>query len=667
MKSLKPTANFWIILATIICLAIAYYAYLEFYVTAKENRIITTRFRVLDQLGDNINDKIKSYNSNALELKQKIVEKIKYYEYRLNSQNPNDTITKETISQWVYEKYKDGSLTKYSNKDLEVEFVIDKGMADQITKKEIQKKRVTRKDTDTYYYFSPVQIKITDTISRGLITEFYDTLVIRTSYKNIMKGLIRYDVFDELLIVRDDKIVFTTLNSDLLLKSSDLVKFTDAEKGETGAREDQKQESAETVSQADFNKRIVSGTYTDLVLSNKRYKLFYKPFKIGEETWYAGGLMEVNTINVAKRSLAPGIIILASMLLILIMLSLPLIKLKVISNTEQLSTGTVINSALSLLLGLSAITLFVVYLSTNLNYSRQIDNRLKALAFSVDTTFMKELDSVVNQICYYDSIIANKIFKIDSLSPRNPNKILNDISNLVPIHPAFPASYHFPDVVFWANAKGEQTQFLTSNNDPDAQMSKIGHRDYFRFKDQWFFPPDSALKFRMESILSISTGSHKVAVSMASRAEENEVIAMTSRFYSIMDPILPMNYGYCIIDESGRVWFHSKKERNLMENFIEECNNIKYIQAAIYNLTSKPMHAFYYNTPHRVYIQPLKQIPLYLVTFYDKNNQTSIVAQEFTVTLFLLGAFFFILFLQTSVLLILEKKVRQEPRSQPDR
>ena len=53
LKSLKFSTNVWIILGTIVFFALAYLFYFNYYVTGKENRIISIRFRVLDQIGDN--------------------------------------------------------------------------------------------------------------------------------------------------------------------------------------------------------------------------------------------------------------------------------------------------------------------------------------------------------------------------------------------------------------------------------------------------------------------------------------------------------------------------------------------------------------------------------------------------------------------------------------
>ncbi len=95
-----------------------------------------------------------------------------------------------------------------------------------------------------------------------------------------------------------------------------------------------------------------------------------------------------------------------------------------------------------------------------------------------------------------------------------------------------------------------------------------------------------------------------------------------------------------------------------MENFISECNDNSFLKAAIYSRTSEPINVNYYNNPHRVYIQPIEKLPLYLVTFYNQKADTSFHAQVFTLTLIILSVFFFFLFAQVIILMAMERQLQ---------
>jgi hypothetical protein len=133
---------------------------------------------------------------------------------------------------------------------------------------------------------------------------------------------------------------------------------------------------------------------------------------------------------------------------------------------------------------------------------------------------------------------------------------------------------------------------------------------------------------------------------------------MSSRFYSIINAILPKDYAFCIIDNSGKVWFHSNENLNLKENFINECNDSEYLKAAIYSGISKSINVDYYNYPHRIYIRPIDRLPLYMVTMYNKKASQSFQAQVITITLALIGFLLLMLFIQVVALLVIERRYR---------
>src|ERR1022692_4462094 len=51
---------------------------------------------------------------------------------------------------------------------------------------------------------------------------------------------------------------------------------------------------------------------------------------------------------------------------------------------------------------------------------------------------------------------------------------------------------------------------------------------------------------------------------------------------SLIDPVLPIGYGFALVDQRGRVLFHSDHTRNNRENFLEETDNNRELAAAIY-------------------------------------------------------------------------------------
>ncbi len=77
LKSFKLGTNIWIVVGTIVFLGFAYFMYLNYYIAGKENHIISTRFRVLDQIGDNLDKKLASYIRNAQDQVNQVPDSIK--------------------------------------------------------------------------------------------------------------------------------------------------------------------------------------------------------------------------------------------------------------------------------------------------------------------------------------------------------------------------------------------------------------------------------------------------------------------------------------------------------------------------------------------------------------------------------------------------------------
>jgi hypothetical protein len=657
LKTPKPNANFWIIGGTLAFFILSYFFYLKSFVPNQESKIISTRFRVLDQMGDNIQNKIESYDKDVIKLQliNKIQDTITSLEQLF--QEYGYSFPQEQIVAYILENCKQGKYKEFLNKDIQIsDYKLDNGGTQDSNNTALKNNELIKTETDKYFYFKPLPI-ITTSTENGFTQTFSDSVLVRVSYENILNGLIRDDVFDGMFMIRNGEFIFSTLKSDMLVDKSamteDIFKllFTNPEISKPAGSE----ESGKSGPKLSLFDHISSGEYSQITISNKDYKLFFKPIKVEGEYWFLGGLMEVGHFDVAGRSIPQRVIILIFLALILIVLGLPLFKLKIISKLERLKTGSIINSALAILLGTSVLTFFLLYLSQNTLRLQNADKRLIKFSDAIDSTFSEELDNAYKQLTKFDQ--SYESFDFEGSAQWNEDHIIPNILNLPEDNIAFPTIYPFADYFFWVKKDGDQSAYLTPFKEKSL-MAYVGYRDYFNKKDEWFFPHDSTIKFRLESILSNTTGDHKLAIATSSIVRNNPVIAITSKFYSLFDPILPKSFGYCIIDEGGKVWFHSDKYRNLMENFIDECNNNDNLNAAIYSNTPALINITYYNKTNRAFIKPLDKLPLYLITFYNWDTETSFQAQVFTLALIFIGMFFMFIFLQIVILLILERRLQ---------
>src|SRR5437868_2055569 len=112
-----------------------------------------------------------------------------------------------------------------------------------------------------------------------------------------------------------------------------------------------------------------------------------------------------------------------------------------------------------------------------------------------------------------------------------------------------------------------------------AELCFSYDRDYFtnvRTNRTWDYQGDH---FFVDPVYSRATGSQQVILSMllpsSSKERPDWVASMDLRAYSLVQTVLPdaLGYGYCVIDNDGKVLFHSDDSRNLVENFFREADN----------------------------------------------------------------------------------------------
>jgi len=612
----KLKTNSWFLISAIILMVAFYLFYFEYYVKNNEEHIITAHFRALDQMGVNIDKKLNVYINNANDLAKKV-----NYEWL----NINDSLLIGAKQQLVNILNRKGDF----NRDIRViDFI--RGVDENSYLQTLNIRNLNQN-----YYFT---VKLSnppfymEKSNNGVL------MVLETRYDRLIKDLQRDDVFDGLIVVRDTNIIFSTIGQQLRFMP-------------VSENSNHESESSLSAVPALHPGKIIGGDVFDLSISNIAYKAFVKPLKINNDTWSAIGLIKAKNFNAESRSIEPWIIITLSMLLIFIILGLPVIKLKVLSETEQLDTKNIIDYALFVMLGGIFTVMFLSFIVQNNTHRQNINNKLAHLSSTIDSTFRDEIDKAYLQLEYYDSTFHSMTF------PRNlyNSGVISNI--LTKEQPYYPKYYPYGDYYFWTNPKGIQTNYLTPIR-TYGKLSDLSSRDYVNKKDEWFYPGSTNKKFRIQSIVSITSGTVKAAISKKGSHPKRPVIAVSSKMYSIINTILPMNYSFCIIDKTGKVWFHSNQNMNLKENFVEECNGSKYLKAAMYANISKTIDVNYYNNQCRIHIKRLDNLPLYLITILNKKTEKSFQAEVITFTLLLIGILLSVMFIQMFVLLIIETQLK---------
>ncbi|MEI6678240.1 MAG: hypothetical protein WCL21_06515 [Mariniphaga sp.] len=495
MKQKQLNRNLYIIITTLIIFAVGYYLYIEVYTKNKEEHIITTKSRILEQMSHNLQVKVKSMGTNASE----------YIGYLLDLSKENDSPEENFLAMLKVRK----DIQYYNfNLDYASSGLAEKGEvpADSII-------NVNPEAMSDFLYF------------RLVLGEKYkkytkNKIQFKTRYDVLMSDFLQRNVFNDYILIVDDNIIYSTLPGKPTLAFNELTVQAKSEESIFGKVNFS--ESFDLANQSKKGQVTIRGVTThDISISNNQYKLFVCQMQVDKKTWYMCGLVKTELLDQSKKVVAPWVVILIFMVLSLIILGLPFIKLKVMSATEQVTSGTLINSAVSLFFGTSFIILFIFFVSNAFWYRDQNETRLKNLAKEINDSLMNEIKNSWHQLDFYDKI---------SCKGSNSAKLLHDRADILTESLLNPTIYPYFDYAFWMDTTGVQKGLLTPFPKVD-KPSNLFARDYFKKPDEWIFPGNDTCRFRMESIVSVTSGVVKVALSKPSRIE-NMVVAMTGRFYS---------------------------------------------------------------------------------------------------------------------------------------
>jgi hypothetical protein len=89
---------------------------------------------------------------------------------------------------------------------------------------------------------------------------------------------------------------------------------------------------------------------------------------------------------------------------------------------------------------------------------------------------------------------------------------------------------------------------------------------------------------------------------------------------------MPPDFGFAIVDESGKVLFHSNSSRNQSENFFTESGNQERLRAAALSESDSLLNLYYQGIPHAAYVTPFSEIascPWRLIVFRDLTAVTA--------------------------------------------
>lgn len=572
MKLPGLTKKFWIVIGTIIIVGLAFAYYLLVYVGDRRADVVAQNYRMLKRIGDNS------------------VEMMKYYEVTIRNY--------KSI-------FPDKSRLKKNS--------ADSAQLRQLLKAQdlhcVPLTNVSHSAEDLNWIYFQERTR--------------DDCVVRTSAAEFLaKAMPQSSCFDDFFLVRIIKsknpaasdslfgIAYQTFYNRIEIKTRDSLFSVD--------------------------NGLESTPVIDVHLFGIPYKLFTSRIQISNnESWVLCGAVKGSTFNRKIHEVDTYTISIAILVLLFVLLSMPILKLVVMNAVERLRIINVWFTGFSIIVGTAVIVLILVAGNHYFSHKGVVRDDLMSLSNTVKGRLLDELNYIYtqlnsiqakavipdgNKVVAYENFFTSDAYAIKLKN--KPQEVLESRIDTVKLNKNF--RYPFTNQVMWLDAQGDQLFTLATQS---VNSFNLGTREYFikaKSGDVWTLPgKDATRKFSLQSIRSFRSGRNAAGFGIPVKESPARVLAVSTKLHSIMAPLLPPGFGYCIISGNGDVWFHSDRQRNMQENFFEETEHDEKMRAAIAGRMKIGLDAPYNHRMHQMYIQPLDNLPLYLVTFYDLDYYKS--------------------------------------------
>ena len=381
------------------------------------------------------------------------------------------------------------------------------------------------------------------------------------------------------------------------------------------------------------------------------------PIDFHGERFYLAGFISTSKYSDKTRAINSQLLIVVSGLLLLAIIGMPVLKIFFLSKQERLHASDANGSIISIMLGAGVIILLTTnFLKHNVNDHDLLIERLTENSKKLYKNVNKDINRITG---IYEDIRKGEAEK-NSLA-RTAIKFFTDTNQADKIYKKIPdrlLEKSFPvNEIFLMDNSGKIFKAVTSTAFYGGKQIDVSQRKYFQnlkndTANSWLLRarlknlPET--RFFIESIKSYNTGNKEAAISFSLPQDKKELykapfLAITSHIPALYDQVLPPDMEFIIINESGKVLFHSIQQKNLHENFLDECDRDPGLLGAIDHRTGEIIKIKYNEKPWLGRIIPIHGTSLYHITLIDLQQTQNKNARILIFTAYFLLAGFIII------------------------
>ena len=592
------------ILATLLSLIFLGSCYFFVYLPANERKVEEQRFRTLQNIDRNIHDKIE--NSSVL-LKN-----------LLNADTfPNKEYLKDYIANYPTEKF---LLTGIDELPLKVKELNEalKDPVNTVVNNATRQLIITQSKGDTATVYNK-----RDTTKTKLLQ-----VSVKYSFDQFITSLLPDAVFDEYIVFSKDNIVYESFPT-----------------GISRVREDSLLNTSNGI----------NGSYVkDMTAGGKNYKLFLQAITFDStHKWILGGLLSKGRYVKERSQLPFSLILLMITIMVGIVVVFPWIKLYQMGSKDRITIADGISTIVAAMLLMSL--LFFCFFKYNDDVrDNNISTSKKVLAAQIEDSFYNETKKHHKILQEFDDLQHQQ--NIGSIVNLNSNKISKDISvvsktngtaNIQLSASVKDSLNQYKDSaiinqVFWLDSSGRENYNWTTDG-RNAPRNNFSNRKYFQRiinTGAFYIDSDTSRPYFLDQVVSRTSGTFTSIISIPSADKSSKVAAMSFIMQSVRDVVMPTGYSFAVVDNTGKVLYHSLASRNLNENIKSEFSDSASVVNCLSSHSATEFNTLYYNKRYYVQMNPFKNLPYFILVFSDTSYNATRDVEIYSFTFSILLLFF---------------------------
>lgn len=376
-----------------------------------------------------------------------------------------------------------------------------------------------------------------------------------------------------------------------------------------------------------------------ITIKGEDYQMFV--VKAGhDKIQYLAGLIPSTKYASLKRGFDRALISLISVCVLLLMFSIPIIKLFVVAPGESYTSRSLATLVISTVCLVFIIAYFFLYYS-NLRYIKKHvaseGEHLDSIAQTIKSEFKSEFNTMLKLSNDVKDWVASKEKMSSSYDPKQDRALVKNYFEVIDSI-GKGLKYEIWKSGFVIPTKGEKrgkSQYDVRNTIrygggfEDVTNIDVSHREYYQNADKYVksLSSNKEIKFGLQSIFSLNTA--RPVVVLSQKVNNGLIACLASEMYSINDAILPYGYSFCVIDSDGKVWFHEHAKNNIRENLFTETDQHPELKAAVLSHRRDMFKLKYKMKNMMMQVEPLDtDLDLFIVTMCEVNNYVQLVNQS---------------------------------------